>query len=127
MIQILTSLSNGVRGEEDKEEPPTGNLFVDLHLLVVLVINIEGSLVPWVERKDEWLEVIPVVQQDVGDGSTERQVGGNQIEGVGGGEVSRAELCVSLGVEPAILEEGGLVVLRTIGSLRKVSDIVQSK
>lgn len=58
-----------------------------------------------------------MVERDVGDGGTEGQVGSDEVQRVGGREVSRAEVGVRCGVESAIREESSLVVLRTIRSL----------
>lgn len=123
MVRKLTGLGDGVGDDKDDKEPPTRNLLVDLHLLVVLVIDDQRMLVPWVEGNEERLEVVPVVQRDVGDGSTERQVGGDQVERVGGGEPSRTEFRICSRIKAAVLEKGGLVVLSAVGSLRRVSMI----
>ena len=117
VVWKLTGLSDGVSNDKDDKEPPARNLLVDLHLLVVLVVDHEGDLVPRVKGNEERLEVLPVVERDVGDGGTERQVGSDEVEGVGGGEVSGAELGVRLRVEPSVLQKSGLVVLGTVRSL----------
>lgn len=46
---VVRGLSDGIGGGEDAEEPPTGDLLVNLHLLVVLIVDDHGGLVPWVE------------------------------------------------------------------------------
>ena len=64
-----------------------------------------------------------MVQRDVGDGSTERQVGGDQVERVGSGEPGRTEFRICDRIKAAVLEKGSLVVLSAVGSLRRVSMI----
>lgn len=51
------------------------------------VVHDKGHTVPRVERAEEGLEVIPVPEEDVREDSAEGQVGGDQVQGVGGREV----------------------------------------
>ena len=97
-------MGNTVCSKQYEQVPPTGDGLVDLHLLVVLIVDDEGRLVPWVEGRHEWLEVVPVVQKDVGDGGSERQVGSDEVKCVGRGEVRWAKFGVRRRVKSAILE-----------------------
>ena len=42
-------MSDGISNDKDDKEPPARNLLVDLHLLVVLVVDYQRLLVPWVK------------------------------------------------------------------------------
>ena len=50
------------------------------------IVDFERDTVPGVERAEEGLEIIPVPDQYVGEDSTQRQVGRDQIQRVGGRE-----------------------------------------
>ncbi len=114
---VVCRLRDGVRQRKDDEVPPAGDLLVNLHLLVMRVMHNKRSLVPWVERLQEGLDVLPVPEENVREGRAEGQVRSHEVEGVGGGEERGAKLRVLGGVELAVRQKCSLVVLGTIGSL----------
>ena len=86
MPAVVRRLRDRIRSDEEDGVPPARDLLVDLHLLVVRVVEHLRCLVPRVEGLEEGLDVLPVPEEDVGKSRAEREVGRHESERVGCGE-----------------------------------------
>lgn len=110
----LTGLCNRVSHNQDGDIPPTGNLLVDLQFLIVRIVDMVLSFVPWVQGQQEGLNVVPVEEQNMSKHRAEGQVRRDQVKSIGSGEVSGPEFGVLHGIEFAVGQKRSLVVLRPV-------------